>query len=44
MKMQNKIIIYEPIELQDETSIEDLELYQAIKTIKNIEVFISFYE
>ncbi len=40
--MQNKIIIYEPIE--DNDSLEESELYQTVKTIKNIEVCVSFYE
>lgn len=45
--MQNKIIIYKPIELQNSFSIEDSELYQKIennKSIKNLEVYVSFFE
>lgn len=45
--MQNKIILYEPIELQNTVSIDDLEIYHKIKdnkSIKNLEVYVSFFE
>jgi len=43
--MQNKIIFYEPIELQDTFSIEDSKFIKKIKNnIKNLEVCVIFEE
>jgi len=42
--MQNKIIIYKPIELQNNFSVEELEIYPKLKEMKNIEVYLDFFE
>jgi hypothetical protein len=42
--MQNKIIIYEPIELKEDNLIKDSKLYQKMRNINNIEVCVSFFE
>ncbi|MBW2983910.1 hypothetical protein KY361_02245 [Candidatus Woesearchaeota archaeon] len=45
--MQNTIIIYEPIESQDNFSIDNLDLYKKLggdATVKNLEFYVSFYE
>jgi len=43
--MQNRIIIYEPIETEEDFSVEDSELYQKAKNnIDNIEVYVEFFE
>ncbi|MBW2965543.1 hypothetical protein KY342_00400 [Candidatus Woesearchaeota archaeon] len=45
--MQNKIILYEPIELEKEIESEELDMFQDLKndkSIKNLEVYVSFVE
>ena len=45
--MQNKIIIYEPIEMQNNFSVEELEIYQKIKnneTTKDTKVYVEFFD
>jgi len=45
--MQNKIILYEPIELEKENESDEIEVFQDLKndkSIKNLEVYVSFIE
>jgi hypothetical protein len=47
MKMKNKIILYEPIEMQNNFAVEDLSVYKKIKqnqTTKNVQFYIQFFD
>jgi len=47
MKMENKIILYEPAEMQNNFALNRLSVYKKIKqnqTIKNVQFYVQFFD